>query len=154
MSKKYPKAKTTFIGWFSLSLILLGWGYSSRDILKIDKGRLTLMQTSHWGSHSRLVEQRTIIKDIDGRIAKNAPPTRSTRKFELAILDDEGNPVTLPTSMRMRDWQINRAVKHFNQAITQGSYQISGYPHVMFLVFGYISLFISLLYGLESRKND
>ena len=154
MNKKYPNSRITFACWLSLSLLFLGWGYSSKDILKIENGRLTLMQTSRWGAQSRLIHHNIQITSIEGRIAKNAPPTRSTQKFELAILDAAGNPVPLPDSMRMSDWQINRSVKHFNQALKQGSYQTSGYPHVVFLFVGYISLFISLLYGLKSLKNE
>ena len=151
---KYTRARITFACWLSLALLFLGWGYSSRDILTIENGRLTLRQTSRWGAQSSLIQHNIQISSIEGRVAKNAPPTRSTRKFELVIIDTGGNPVPLPDSMRMSVWQINRSVKHFNQALKQGTYQTTGYPHVAFLFFGYISLFISLLYGLKSLKNE
>ena len=151
---KYTRAKITFACWLSLALLFLGWGYSSRDILTIENGRLTLRQTSRWGAQTSLIQQNIQISSIEGRVAKNAPPTRSTQKYELVITDAAGNPVPLPDSLRMSDWQINKTVKHLNQALKHGSYQTSGYPHVVFLFFGYISLFISLLYGLKSLINE
>ena len=152
MSKKFPHARMTFWIFFVLSILFLGWGYSTRDVLQIENGRLTLHQMSRWGFRSRLIEQRTKVESVAGGLADVAG-TRETHKFKLEIKDDKGNSVPLPDTMRMADWQVNRSVKRFNQAVHEGSHRINGYPYRPSIIFGYISLFVSLLYLMVSMKK-
>lgn len=145
-----------FLIWLIFSILLFGYGISTKYELLLDGKQLTLTRLDYWGYNRNILYRGSGI----GRFEYGEGPfpvmIKGKKRYSLMLYDSNGVIIPIPSALGhvYGTTKVKKLTSAIKAGVERGNLKMTGYAHKMYIALGVFPALLACLYFLDYLHNS